>query len=419
MKRVLVLGVAVVATGALAYEYVTSLSTIDTHSSGSCVNMGECNGVTWPAAATYGGYRHLFDSEKIISSQDSTVRWCKTTGTTCSWSVIDGAGGSNGELSTIRIASMMKALEWNSNLHLFYVNRKNVYGMDHASIRHGVYNGTTWVWETIDGGGGGSGATSHNVGGYTIAAAGFSTGGTNWLFVAFGDNDDETLRLGWTSTSTGNWSFQVHDGAGGSGGKITAALGDKPTFVVGHTPFDGGDEPTHIHLFYDDSTNHDLRHSWWGGSGDWGYATHDGNGNFTSNNVATISSGVLAKGRIHLFYEDYPSGDIIHSWDGVSWSYQTFASTGSLAMTGNSASCFDGTNVHTYYYNGTGSDLHEAYGDPTVSWTHVVTDGDGMSGRSSDSVGIRLACVPTLSGQEGVLYWDGSTADLKLGVNVP
>ncbi len=337
----------------------------------------------YPAAAYYGSDLHLFASDRNISAGTSELRWCRPpysgTSLACTWSTIDGGTGN------LKIFGEIKTYSWSGDgkLHVFYVNQ---FGSTQL-LRHGWFDGTSWQFENLDGAGGANGRISALIGGGgTIGAAGFTSGGTNWLFVSYFDATNGNLRLGWRPSTSNTWSFQDQDGHDSLSGHLNGVMGGYSTLVA---------TATHLHIFYSDSTNFDLRHSWWGGGSSWSFATRDGNGSFTNNSVVSAIGAVYLSGVLHIFYTDQVTADIIHAWDGSAWSFLAHDTPGTLAHNG--SACADGTYLRLTYSLSSSGDLRlSSSAGGTAAWSKGTIDGqvnDSLSGTIDANVGLYSACA--------------------------
>ena len=236
------MGLVLAAASASNAQTLTSFTALDTNVS---------TWIGYPASTVIGTERHYFDVQNNASARTSQLRWCHTPGTatSCTWAPIDGASATTiGAMSDLHVFIEVTAITWNGSIHLFYAHQgaKNV-------LRHGVFSGSGWFFETIDGNGGTHGETTHSVA-TTVAASGFVAGSVNWLFIAYQDLQTARLRIGWFSPGATSWSFQDHDGAGGVNGRINANVGLESAFAA---------SSSQLRLFYSDHTNGDLREAIW------------------------------------------------------------------------------------------------------------------------------------------------------------
>lgn len=265
---------------------------------------------------------------------------------------------------------------------------------------------------TIDGAGGSSGQTTHSVVSLGIAAHTFVVGSTTWLFIAYQDSVNKTLRLGWSSNGT-SFTFAQFDGAGGANGRIVGEVGASVSFASSATA---------LKLLYSDETNGDVREAHWTGSGDWTFSIVDGAGvSWTVRNVGSSIGFVHHAGIWHAFYVDMVNGNLIHAWNDGVWRNATHDSSSRFEINGFSA-CSDGTNVHVFYIDGISKDVRQSFGSGSAGWTNVTVDGNTTSGgRVSADLGPLVVCAPAIVvggvAKTGALYGNSSNNNMRFGSN--
>jgi hypothetical protein len=145
--------------------------------------------------------------------------WAATASTAlAAWSaptVLDGSGGSNGRVSA-PIGRATAAVQVNGVTHVFYA----AYAANHGTLREATLSATP-SFHTLDGAGGSAGRTTHSVGS-DISAAVF--GGVVHVF--YRDDTAGDLRHAWFDGTS--WRFQTLDGGSTTGGRISADLGQSP-----------------------------------------------------------------------------------------------------------------------------------------------------------------------------------------------
>ncbi len=137
----------------------------------------------------------------------------------------------------------------NASQVVLYKGRPHVFYSGATNLRHGYWNGVAWAFETLDGMGGPNGRITGNIGGTQTSAILY--GGKPRVF--YHDNTTNTLRLAYFTGTA--WGFETLDGLGGGNGRVTAGVGNFSTAVLYNN---------RPHVFYQDSTNHDLRHAYFG-----------------------------------------------------------------------------------------------------------------------------------------------------------
>jgi hypothetical protein len=222
--------------------------------------------------------------------------------------VLDGAGGTNGRVDA-QIGANTAAVRFGGVRHVFYSEYVNGrYLLRHATLA------APRSFETLDGAGGTSGRTTHDVGG-DVSAAVF--GGL--LHVFYRDDTGGNLRHAWFDGSS--WRFQTLDGASTTGGRVHSDVGSRSvTAVFGGTLF----------VAYLDVAKADVRLARSDGSG-WSFSTIDGNSTAAGHTTHEVGYNLDAKiwsGALHiLYYERDPAYGEKLGWvrearfDGAAWTY--------------------------------------------------------------------------------------------------
>lgn len=317
-------------------------------------------------------------------------------------------------MSGLYVDQEVTAIAFGGALHIFYVHDGNA-----QILRHGVFSGSGWVLETIDGAGGSRGETTHSVvgqNGGNIAAGAFTApgSGATFLFIAYQDNNNGRLRIGWFSVGAVGFFFQEQDGAGGPNGQVNANVG-RTAAIVASTNI--------IRMLYSDDSNGDLREATWDGiASNWLFSTIDGGGvAAATRNVASTIGAVFHGGVFHSFYVDSVSGDLIHGWNTGTWFKASHDSASNYSINAFSA-CSDGTRVHVFYIDSTNGDLRQSFGTGSSTWTNATIDGNTISGgRVNGTVGPLAVCAPSMSVsgviRTGVFYGHYDTNNMRIALN--
>jgi hypothetical protein len=193
----------------------------------------------------------------------------------------------------------------------------------------------------LDGAGGTGGRTTHAIGPKTAAVRYASR-----LRVFEYDATSGDLRWG-TRTATG-WSFARLDGAGGTAGRISADVGEDQAAVV----YEG-----ELHVFYYDRTHGDLRWGRFDGSS-WSFSTLDGAGGAgrVNANVGLRVSAAVYANVLRVAYANTSAGDVrLATFTGGAWSMQTLDGRGGAAgridgnVGWNTAMSVYGSALHVFY----------------------------------------------------------------------
>ena len=353
-------------------------------------------GVDTPAPVVFQGTLQVFAHD----STNNNLIWCNDINS-CVWQTLDGAGGPAGRVAGDVGAECITAITWGTALHVFY----RLDGSTNSAhvLRHGLFSGGVWTFETLDGNGGSHGRTTDRVGGCPSASA-FSS----WLFIGFYDYDDQSLRLGWYDGL--NWDFTPLDGDAGGSGRINADVGYWSAMVS---------TSTSISAFYTDATNQDLREAAWSGTGDWVFTTRDGQaGQGTPGDITGRIGAVVHQSATHVFYHDGSSGDLRHAWSTPGWSYETLDGAGGLAgRTTNTVgargitAASNGTTLHVFYDDSTDRDLRHSW-VVGGAWNAETVDGNStFNGRIDGDVGRGPASLPFNNGVR--VFYEGPSESLR------
>jgi hypothetical protein len=222
--------------------------------------------------------------------------------------VLDGAGGANGRLDA-PIGWDTAAVLHGGVRHVFYsaiVNGRH--RLRHASLS------ASPTFETLDGAGGTSGRTTHDVGS-DLSASVF--GGVMHVF--YRDDTSGNLRHGWREGST--WRFETLDGASTVGGRVSSNVGRRSVTATFRRK---------LVVLYLDVARADVRLASYAGSG-WSFTTIDGDSTAAGHTIHEVGYNVQAKvwgGALHVvYYERDPAYGAELGWvrearfDGVEWRY--------------------------------------------------------------------------------------------------
>jgi hypothetical protein len=136
-------------------------------------------------------------------------------------------------------------------LHVFY------HDQTWGNVRWAKFKGGTWSFQKLDGGGGLSGQVNNNTVGNGVMATGVLP---DQLSLFYRDSTAGNLRHAWQKKGS-NWVFETLDGEGGGQGRINEDVGvGQISAVVQHFvgPTGTWDD---VHLFYSDWSNKDLRYA--------------------------------------------------------------------------------------------------------------------------------------------------------------
>jgi hypothetical protein len=162
----------------------------------------------------------IFDGHPYVFSYDSTAGNLRVGWRTDDWRFrrLDGAGGINGRIAA-DVGSDSAAAVFDGDLHVVNTDDTN------GNLRHGRFDGTSWRFETLDGAGGGSGRVVGTVGS-TPSTAIFG----GMLHVFYVDRTNTNVRH--AAFDGSSWVFGTLDGAGGAGGRIQGDVGYQTSAIV-------------------------------------------------------------------------------------------------------------------------------------------------------------------------------------------
>jgi hypothetical protein len=237
--------------------------------------------------------------------------WNGLPGQPWSFETVDGTdGGHHGRINAdvgLHSAAFVHAL---GRTHVLYYDQTN------GNLRHGVYEGLyngkmELNCETIDGAGGARGRIDAMVGQCPAV-----TRYNDEPHVFYKDDTNGNLRHAWwdsglVAAHPFALTFQTLDGEGGDNGRINSEVGDFNAAIL----YDGLP-----HVFYTAhaQTNAKLRHAWWTvNTWMWNFETLDGDGGGDGRVNAVVGHGnavTLYQGKPHVFYNDTTNGNLRHAW---------------------------------------------------------------------------------------------------------
>ena len=132
-------------------------------------------------------------------------------GPTPAYATLDGAGGANGR-TTDSVGTDVSATMLGDVVHVFYRDDTT------QDLRHAWFNGSTWMFETLDGDSTLDGRTTRNVGGRSLGLV-----YRNRLNVFYADDTRGDIRRAVFDGSV--WHYSVLDGNSTTGGRTTDGVG--------------------------------------------------------------------------------------------------------------------------------------------------------------------------------------------------
>jgi Bacterial Ig-like domain (group 3) len=194
------------------------------------------------------------------------------------------------------------------NTAIIHNGLPHVFSYTGSNLRHGLWTGKAWHFETLDGAAIGShGQVNNNVGAYAQA---LEVNGAPQVFYQQ-TGAPAKLRRAWYTAGIG-WQFQTIDGLANN--PATGAIGADVGYDITALLFNN--QP---HIWYRDATNHSLRHLFWTGSA-WRFDIDDGfasrlgqRPNIGVPSVSTASSMVW-NGSPQVFSTDTTTGQLRRTW---------------------------------------------------------------------------------------------------------
>jgi len=268
---------------------------------------------------------------------------------------------------------------------------------------------TNWRFEKLDGSSDSISSTNANVGPNPSSLL-FNGD----LYVFYYDVTNGNLRMALNDPTTG-WNITTHDGQGGSAGRLDAKIGLFPSAVI----YDN-----QLHVFYYDSANGNLRHSWSDSNGNnWQFETLDGGGGVSGRIEADLGitpAAVEKDGILQVFYYDQTNNNLRHAWfvPGNTWKFENMdGDSGAVSRNNANVGIHPsvikyGTTLQLFYYDQTGGNMRHAWEDSTYGWRFENLEGRGSQvSRYKQYVGLD-SNVLTYGNTIQLFYYDLSTADL-------
>jgi hypothetical protein len=313
----------------ITFEIALAITTIRFWD-GNGGSSGQTTGaIDWRVSAVvFNGTINVF----YWDSTAGTLRRAFGDGFSMSFQVLDGAGGTMGEISGT-VGAWNGAIVYQNKLHVFYIGSTDQAlgpgpdgsGVVTGHLRHATFDGSSFTFEVLDGAGGADGRVTAFVG-VGISAV---TDTDDILHVFYRDNTNTNMRHAWFDGQT--WRFEVFDGAGdpnptdAATGQTRADVGVFPVSVLFR------DE---LNVFYHDQTFGNVRVASKRPTGDWKFEKLDGGGGPTGRTKHTVGNGgmeaVQFADQLSLFYYDSDSGNLRHAWKkfGSNWAFETLDGAG-------------------------------------------------------------------------------------------
>jgi hypothetical protein len=389
--RVLLIVATVVAVGASMVAPAAAASWHFGTLDGATTAQGRVNGDVGQYTSTI-----LYDSTPHTfyrDVQNGTLRHAWWTGTTWAYQTLDGGDTSkNISKSGGDVGTDVKAVIFEGQPHVFY------YDVGNGNLKHAWWTGAKWAFQVMDGSGSAVSGRSSDTG---TDLSILSYGAGPHLF--YYDVTNHSLRHAWWTGAV--WGFQTLDGAGGISGS-TNDTGQYTSALLYGAP----------HVFYYDDTDTVLRHAWWTGT-QWGFQTLDGQGVLPGQVNASVGSDTSAAmygGTPHVWYYDISSGDLRHAWwTGATWAYQTLDGAGGTDVgTYTVVSMYGGT-PHVFYRDETNGNLRQAWWNGQA-WILETLDGSSTQASSQVEGDFGLDASTTVYlGQLQVIYYDAGSGNLR------
>jgi hypothetical protein len=280
------------------------------------------------SAVEFAGTINVF----YFDSTAKTLRRAFGDGVTMGFQVLDGAGGTMGEI-TGTVGYWNSAIVYQNKLHVFYLGGTDQAlgpgpdgsGVVTGHLRHATFDGVSFTFEVLDGAGGPDGRVAAFVG-LGISAV---TDSNDVLHVFYRDQTNTNLRH--ARFDGQKWRFAVFDG-GSDPNPMDAA--------TGQTKADVGRYPTsvllldEVNVFYHDLTFGNVRVASRRPTGNWTLEKLDGGGGHNGRTKHTVGdrlmTAVKLADHLSLFYYDSDDGNLRHAWKefGSNWVFETLDGAG-------------------------------------------------------------------------------------------
>jgi len=283
------------------------------------------------SAIVYNGQLHDF----YYDATNGDLRHVWWNGSSWTAEELDGNSGDVSGAMTATVGIWNSVLVYNGQLQDFYEN------LDGPSVRHIVWNGSSWFAETLDPRGGGSLSNSAIVYQNTVHDFYQSTAGLNHLWFANGSWHFETLNADPNLADEGNSSLvfngQLQDFYTGSDGNADKGLyhivWNGTRWVNEQLDFNNADWPSgivynnQVQAFYTNSASAmNMNHFVWTGTR-WAWELLDGPGSTggagrTTNVVGSYNSAILYNSQVHDFYFDNTATVLRHAVYSGGWFFE-------------------------------------------------------------------------------------------------
>jgi Putative Ig domain len=248
-----------------------------------------------------------------LDATSGSVRYASRTAAGWRLVTLDGPGSAFPQHTGHHVGSAISALAVDGQPQVYY------YDATAGTMHRAWWNGTRWLFLTIDGSASLlAGHTADQVG---SAIAATLSGDRPQVFYA--DATRQSLRYAWL-TATG-WRFATLDG---SASQLAGHTADHVGAAIGVTQMNGGAQ-----VYYSDATRQSLRHAWLTDSG-WQLETLDGAGSMITGHDAdhdgsALSVTTTATGP-QVFYADATRGSLRHAWwTSTGWNFEIVDGPGS------------------------------------------------------------------------------------------
>ncbi|HWP91443.1 MAG TPA: hypothetical protein VNN20_04505 [Thermodesulfobacteriota bacterium] len=186
---------------------------------------------------------------------NTNLRHARGDGQTWQFEIFDGSGDPNPVdppegLTRAKVGLWPTTAVFDNALHVFY------HDLTFGNVRLARLKDGKWSFQKLDGGGGPSGRTKNIVGNGVMATAVLP----DQLSLFYYDSTARNLRHAWQKRGS-NWVFETLDGEGGGQGRINAEVGAGQISAAVQRFVGPTGTWDVVHLFYFDSSNKDLRYA--------------------------------------------------------------------------------------------------------------------------------------------------------------
>lgn len=343
----------------------------------------------------------LGDSTKTLSvgskiytfyydSSNKNLRLTLWNGSSWQTTVLDGTGATTPGATTDDVGQGISAAVWNGSIQVYY------YDTTSGDLRHAWTNSNGWHAETLDGSKTSLGGSDKDVGKFSMVSIWH-----NGIQLYYYNVTDGSLMHAWWPGN--GWRFETLDGTSSSVSGQSDDVGSEGAIL---------NWGSGIQLYYHNSTTGNLEHTWWPGDGKWHFEILDGtttslgkhNANVGLNSIAVTQYGP----EIQLYYDDSTNGNLIHTWwTGSTWHTETIDGT-SGSIFGNDSNVGSEITLEKFqkdlflfYYDTTTSVWRAAYYDH--AWYSFPLDG------ASNALSLSSAPV---GGQLSTTIYDNSSLQI-------